>query len=407
MSSSFHQIADGSRVIGYVAIDSTVGGRARGGLRIAHDFGADELRSAARAMTLKYGLLGLPQGGAKAGIIGDAEAPAAEKRRLLHEFARAAEPLLRERTYIPEVDLGTNAADIRGMMESVRIRVGRREWTANRSGDYTARSCLASARALLDRLGTPLEGCRVAIEGFGKVGSPLASLLHDRGARVVALSTSRGALYREEGLNVPLLVRRAAEVGGAFIQEQSDRIEAAALLELPVDLLLPCARFHSIDAGNVARVHARAICAGANGPVSPAAERVLFERGVPYPPDFLTNCGGVLGGTLEFAGVPFDRICHFIEGCVRQWVTDLLDRSENLGATPRSVAEAEALTRHATVRAQAEHPSAGQRVVALAIEAYRRRWVPQKLVSVMATRYLARGFATELAPSIASASERR
>ena len=187
-------------------------------------------------------------------------------------------------------------------------------------------------------------------------------------------------------------MRRAAAVGSSFVDGESARIDRAAVLELPVDVLFPCARFHSIHAGNVAGVCARAICAGANDPVSPAAERVLFERGIPYPPDFLTNCGGVLGGTLEFAGVPFDRIGRFIEAQVRRRVADLLDRAERRGVTPRSIAESEALARHATLRADAEHPSMAQRLVSLGVEAHRRRWVPQKLVSLMATQYLARRF---------------
>ena len=107
-TSSLHRITQGSRVLGFVSIDSTVQGRARGGLRIAADLSEEEIRSDSRAMTLKYGLLGLPQGGAKAGLVGDGEAPASEKRRLLLEFAHAARPLLLDRRYVPDADLGTH-----------------------------------------------------------------------------------------------------------------------------------------------------------------------------------------------------------------------------------------------------------------------------------------------------------
>jgi len=390
---SFHRITQGSRVLGCISIDSTIRGRARGGLRITHDLSEDEVRSDSHAMTLKYGLLGLPQGGAKAGIIGDGEAGASERHRLLHEFARAAEPLLRARTYIPEPDLGTNGKDIRSMMESIGAKVGARDWRENRSGHYTAQSCLASASALLDWKGASLAGSRVAIEGFGKVGSALARLLGHGGATVVAISTSRGALYRPGGLDVERLMRRAAEVGSRLVEDEPDTIERDALLELPVDVLFPCARFESINASNVARVSARAICAGANGPVSPEAERVLFDRGVPYPPDFLTNCGGVLGGTLEFADVPFDRIGVMIEQHLRGRVSDLLDRAKRLGTLPRALAESDALERHAQVRRQAEHPGLTQWLRSLGIEAYRRRWIPGRLASLTAQAYVARRMA--------------
>jgi glutamate dehydrogenase (NAD(P)+) len=387
---SFHRVTDGARLLGYVAIDSTVAGRARGGLRMVEDLGEDEIRGAAHAMTLKYGLLDLPQGGAKAGIIGDGEAPPAEKRRLLLDFARAAAPLLYERRYVPDADLGTTAHDVRWMMEALGATVRPRDWRTNRSGDHTARSVLATAIALRTRRGASLAGSHVAIEGFGKVGTSLARLLHERGARVVAISTSRGAVHRPEGLDVPRLLARAGEVGSRVVEDQPDRIAREALLELPVDLLFPCARFHGIHAGNVERVAATAICAGANDPVSPDAEAVLVRRGIEYPPDFVSNCGGVLGGTLEFAGAGFEAIGILIEAQVQRIVRDLMARADRQGVAPRALAESDALARHAAVREAAEHPTLAQRLVAVGVECYRRRWVPEKVVGWLATRWMAR-----------------
>ncbi len=385
-----HRITQGTRLLGYIAIDSTVQGRARGGLRIADGLAEEEVRSAARAMTLKYGLLGLPHGGAKGGITGDAEAPVAERRRLLHDFASAAETLFRNRTYIPDVDMGTRAADIRWMLEAVGAGVAPRDVRESRSGDYTARSCLASAVALLRRKGGTLEGRRVAVEGFGKVGAALARLLRRRGANVVAVSTSAGAVYRPAGLDVDRMVLRAGQVGGRFVEDEPGAMERAALLELDVDLLCPCARFQSIHAGNVDRIAAPAICAGANDPVSPDAQRILFERGVTYPPDFVSNCGGVLGGTLEFAGVSFERITGVIDRQVGRRVAELLDRAEELGVNPRELAEADADERHARVRREAERPGPRGRLRALGLDAYRRAWIPQRPVSWIAPRYMAR-----------------
>jgi glutamate dehydrogenase (NAD(P)+) len=388
---SFHRITSGARLLGFVAIDSTIAGRARGGLRLAPDVAEDEIRAAAHAMTLKYGLLGLPQGVAKAGFVGDGVAPPAEKRRLLHEFAAAAAPLLQTGRYVPDPDLGTTASDIRDMMQTAGVTVRARDWRANRSGEYTARSVLATALALLERRGASLVGTRVAIEGFGKVGASLAELLVARGAAVVAISTSRGALHRAEGLDVARLARRAREVGSHVVDGEPDRIERAALLELPVDVLFPCARFHSIHAGNVDRIAAAAICAGANDPVSAEAEAALLARGVAYPPDFVSNCGGVLGGTLEFAGVPFDRIGALVEERIHARARALLTRAAEQGVPARALAASEALARHAAVRARADHPDLLQRLVALGIEGYRRGWIPEKLVAVLAPRYIARG----------------
>ena len=151
---------------------------------------------------------------------------------------------------MPDADLGTQATDIRTMMESIGLPVGTREWRANRSGDHTARSCVAAVHAVCTRLGRSVAGARVAIEGFGKVGSHLAQLLHARGARVVAVSTARGALYDEAGLDIPALQRRAAEAGSRFVATGPGAMARERLLELPVNLLCPCARRHSIHADN-------------------------------------------------------------------------------------------------------------------------------------------------------------
>jgi glutamate dehydrogenase (NAD(P)+) len=387
-----YTVHDGPSLLGFVAIDSTVCGRARGGLRMLADVSETEIRAAARAMTLKYGFLGLPQGGAKAGVRGDGEGSEGSRRERLEAFAHAAAPLLRERMYVPDADLGTRADQIRSMMESIGVHVGRQEWRANRSGYYTAVSCLAACEAALALRGEALAGKKVAVEGFGSVGSALARMLDERGARVVAVSTSRGALYDPDGLDVSESLAAAAEHGSAFVERMAParRIEREALLELPVDLLCPCARYHGIHEGNAARVRADIICAGANNPASPEAERMLVERAVLFPPDFVTNCGGVLGGTLEFAGLTPERIAAIIEGHLSVKVAALLERAEQHGTSVREVAEPQALARHAAVRSSAENPSLPGRVLALGLAAYRRGWVPKPLVATLTPRYLAR-----------------
>jgi len=365
-----HTIRAGSEVLGFIAIDSTVAGRARGGLRLVPDLGEAELRAAARSMTLKYGLLGLPQGGAKAGILGDPEAPPGERRQRLHAFARTAAPFLKGRRYIPDADIGTTATEVRDMMQSIGARVGPREWRGNLSGEYTAWSVMASAEAMFAHIGRPLRGARVAIEGFGKVGSVLARLLQRRGAVIVAVSTSHGAVYEPDGLDLDRLPPAL--------------MERSRLLELPVDLLCPCARFESLHAGNVERVQAQAICAGANNPVSPDALAVLEARGVHCLPDFVSNCGGVLGGTLEFAGMRPEAIGPTIERLSGDLVRSLLARARAEGVSPTVLAERDALARHERVRHAAEHPGLVGRLASLGLEVYRRGWFPARVMARLA-----------------------
>ncbi|MGH7542895.1 MAG: Glu/Leu/Phe/Val dehydrogenase dimerization domain-containing protein, partial [Gemmatimonadota bacterium] len=212
-------VRDGDQVLGFVAIDTTVRGRALGGLRLAPDVTAEEVAGLARAMTLKYGLAGLPQGGAKAGVLGDPDAPVPERRDRLETFARAIAPLLKDRVYQPDTDMGTHAEDIHAMLGAVGVRVGRRALRNDQSGYYTALTVLAGARAALSRRGLRLESATAAIEGFGSVGGSLAMLLDRTGARVVAISTSRGALHCPGGLDVGRLQELAAQHGSRVVLE--------------------------------------------------------------------------------------------------------------------------------------------------------------------------------------------
>lgn len=389
---SIRPITLGGDLLGYVAIDSTVRGRARGGLRMISDVSEEEIRAAARSMTLKYGLLGLPQGGAKAGVRGDGEAPTEAKRERLLAFARATKPLLQSEAYLPDADLGTRADDIRWMMKAVGLRVGPHDWRSGRSGFYTAVSCLASAETALAYRGTAIAGKRVAIEGFGSVGSALADLLDRRGAIVVAISTSRGALVRSDGLDVRRLLRLATEAGSRVIElyGEATLLPREMLLEQSVDVLCPCARYHSVDEANAPRVKAWLVCSGANDPLSPVAERVLLQRRATVVPDFVSNCGGVLGGTLEYAGVPRARIPTLIERSLAPMVHRLMAQAERRGVSVRAIAEPLALARHAQSQREAERPSLATRAISLGVAAYRRGWVPQALVSRLAPGYVER-----------------
>ncbi len=385
----------GGEALGFVAIDSTVGGRSCGGLRFAPDVDEAEVRGLARAMTLKYGFLGLPQGGAKAGLRRDPEAPPAERRERLAAFARAMAPLLRRRLYIPGPDMGTNTADIRYVLETAGLRIEARELRGSRSAHYAALTAMAGVRTAARHLGLSLTGCSAAIEGYGKVGSALATLLAEAGARVVAVSTVRGALYNARGLDVPRLNGLAAAAGPALVDAYPDaeRLGCAALLELPVDVLAPCARAGSVHSGNATRVVARIISPGANIPITPEAERILFERGALCLPDFATSSGGVLGDTMEFAGMTQARIAALIERRVARRLAWLLEEAARRGVAVRAVAEPLALERHEQLQQAAAHPQPLGRLFAAGLELYRRGWLPRSLVGALAGPYFERTIA--------------
>jgi glutamate dehydrogenase/leucine dehydrogenase len=229
----------------------------------------------------------------------------------------------------------------------------------------------------------------VAIEGFGHVGATLAGLLRDEGAAIVAISTAAGAIYNSDGLDVHGLRQLTAE-GLPVNFSAAEPLPREALLELPVDLLSPCARGGSIHAGNAARIAARFVCAGANNPLTPEAEQLLWARGVVVPPDFISNSGGVLGGTLEFAGVSPGRAGRLITGAIEPAVHQLLRDADAAAVMPRALAEPKALARHARVREAAERPNLRGQLVHLGLDWYRRGWLPAALVGAIAPAYLGR-----------------
>jgi glutamate dehydrogenase (NAD(P)+) len=384
-----HTLVSGDEVIGYVAVDSTINGRSCGGLRMLPDVGAAEVVGLARAMTLKYGFLGLPQGGAKGGVRGDPEAPVDGRRSTLARFANGVAPLLRDGTYAPHPDMGTCAADVAAMLQSIGLRPGRRAVQDHDSGYYTAVSVAAAALAALRRLGLPPVNCRAAIEGFGKVGRPLARLLQKAGLKVVAVSTRLGAVYDPHGLDVSRLLDLSAKLGSAFLDGYPDaqRISTAELLELPVELLSPCARHHSLHGGNAPRLLCRLISAGANNPATPEAERILAARGVLCLPDFVSNCGGVLGGTMEFAGIPHGKITELINLGTEHSLANLLELAENRGVAPRVVAEELARERFEIVKQAAENPNAAARLLRAGLTMHRHGLIPARLVGLLAPAY--------------------
>jgi glutamate dehydrogenase (NAD(P)+) len=383
-------------VLGYVAIDSTIRGRSCGGLRMLPEIDEAEIRALARSMTLKYGFLGLPQGGAKAGVLGNPEAPRPERLKRLVEFGHAIKPLLHTKTFFPTSDMGTHSADIRHMLNAVGVRVGRRELQNNSSGYYTAHSVLAGVVQSARHIGLDLSRCSAAIEGFGNVGRPLAALLDSAGIKVVAISTSRGALYNPRGLDVASLVRLAEKAGSWVVEffREAKFIDCEALLELPVDILCPCARWNSLNMNNAPRIAARIICPGANNPVTPEAERELFKQGVLCLPDFVTNCGGVLGGTMEFASVSKEQIKHFIDRHIGLRVAWLLREAEGKSVLPREVAVPLALQRFKEMQQSADHPTPLRRIFETGLKFYRLGWIPGSFIGPLSIPFFKRALAS-------------
>ena len=334
-------IDEGLNLKGYLAIDSIVNGRCYGGLRMSPDLSPDLMAQLARVMTLKYGFIGLPLGGAKAGVVADPEMPLESKRELLKNFGQALEPFLKTRSYIPGGDLGTTDDDINFMLASIGLKVRRRGLTFALSGFYAGISVFTAAVAAARHISLDLNRASVAIEGFGSVGASAARMFWERGIRVAAISTSQGAIYDEAGLDVSELVRLRDRAGSQVVNlfDRGEKIDKSQLAELDIDIFSPCAQSYSITADNASRITAKIISPGANVPITSDAEPILFQRRILVIPDFVANCGGVLGVSMKQTGLKEDYVRQFIEEKIGEQVTEVIETVERENVTPRVYAE--------------------------------------------------------------------
>ena len=377
---------------GWLAVDSVIDDHFCGGLRMLPDVSAPELAALARAMTLKHGFLGIPHGGAKAGILCNEDASGEKRKLLLAAFGRKVEDLLAARTYLPGSDMGTSDQDIRDMLGNLGIRIPGRALGGRKSGWYTSLTVIAAARAASVARGFDLREATVAIEGFGDVGGAVAQGLDEIGSKIVAVSTRRGALHSPRGLDVAELLRASRKHGSEVVDHYKGarKIDRESLLEFDVDVLVPCARHHSIHVDNVRKIRARTISCGANVPATEEAEKLLAERGILCIPDFVANAGGVLGGTMEFAGIRPSSIVSFVNTHFARQVSLVIDRARQEGAYIREVAERIATERFTRMREASGNRSLRKKVFSFAMELYRNGLIPSLCVGALARPYFRR-----------------
>jgi glutamate dehydrogenase (NAD(P)+) len=386
-------------LLGYVVVDTTIDGHSCGGLRFDSGVTVEELKGLARSMTLKYGFSGMAQGGAKAGISADPDMPEEKKRDLLVRFGEIIGPLLRSRFYISGTDMNTKVGDIDTMMRAAAMKVpSPRKSKGKKSGFFTALGVMVAAEAAAPVTGFNLAGSTVAIEGFGAVGSALGWLMtRKKGAKVVAVSTSRGAIHNANGLDMEVLLRLREKFGNACVTayENAERIRNEDLLELNVDCLSPCARHHCIDLENVARIQARLVCPGANIPVTHEADKVLFSRGIVSVPPFSANCGGVLGNKVEMLGVDDEFIEAFIRRKNAGRILALIAESRKIGEAPIFLAERYAMSRFRTMQETAARGGIGGEIYRVGLKAFNAGLLPEPVLRPFAPFYLEKAMASD------------
>jgi glutamate dehydrogenase (NAD(P)+) len=313
------ELEDGSvkTFTGHRVLHSQVRGPGKGGIRYHPAVTLDEVRALASWMTWKCAVIDVPFGGAKGGVsCNPKELSQSDLRKVTRRFISSLGDLIGPHTDIPAPDVYTNAQtmawiyDTYAMMHPGRnnlpVVTGKPLDIGGSHGrnEATARGCLFGCQRALSRAVVrglqEVKGARVAVQGFGNAGAIAAELFREAGAIIIAVSDSRGGVHHENGLDLTAVTAHKAKKGSVVGTPATKTITNQELLTLECDILIPAALENEIRRDNAASVRARFICEAANGPTTPAADRILFERGIPVLPDILANSGGVCVSYFEW-----------------------------------------------------------------------------------------------------------
>jgi glutamate dehydrogenase (NAD(P)+) len=313
------EMNDGSVRIftGCRVLHSNVRGPGKGGIRYHPDVTVDEVRALASWMTWKCAVIDVPFGGAKGGVAcNPKQLHEGELRRLTRRYISELGDLIGPHTDIPAPDVYTDARTMAWIYDTyTMMHPGRNNLPAvtgkpldmggsHGRNEATARGCLFAVERALARGAVSgldqVKGARIAIQGFGNAGALAAHLFQQAGGRVIAVSDSRGGVVQERGLDVEAIDTHKTQTGSVLGAAGTRSISNADLLTLECDILIPAALENQIRADNAAAVRARFVAEAANGPTTPAADRILAERNIPVLPDILTNSGGVCVSYFEW-----------------------------------------------------------------------------------------------------------
>nr|WP_275441419.1 Glu/Leu/Phe/Val dehydrogenase [Brevibacillus laterosporus] len=296
---------------GYRAQHNDAVGPTKGGIRFHPEVTEDEVKALSIWMSLKAGIVDLPYGGGKGGIICDPrEMSFPELERLSRGYVRAISQLVGPTKDIPAPDVFTNSQIMAWMMDeyscirefdSPGFITGKPIALGGSHGreTATAKGVTICIREAAKKLGINLEGARVVVQGFGNAGSYLSKFMHDAGAKVVGISDAYGALYDPNGLDIDYLLDRRDSFG-TVTKLFTNTISNKELLELDCDILVPAAIENQITAENAHNIKASIVVEAANGPSTLEATKILTERGILLVPDVLASSGGVTVSYFEW-----------------------------------------------------------------------------------------------------------
>lgn len=297
---------------GYRCQHNNALGPFKGGIRFHPDVNGDEVKALSIWMTLKCAVLNLPYGGGKGGVVCDpTELSRNELEQLSRRFIRKIYKIVGPENDIPAPDVNTNASIMGWMLDEYDSLKG-----SNSPGfitgkplilggsfgrtEATGRGVAVVTREAARQIELPLEGARVAVQGFGNVGSHLARILQQMGCRIVAVVDIYGGIRNPDGLDIPELINHVAKHGSVKDFPGTTPIGNEELFTTECEILIPAALENQIVDSNAKHIKARLIVEAANGPTSPAADEILEEKGILVAPDILANAGGVTVSYFEW-----------------------------------------------------------------------------------------------------------
>ncbi|MGF1466313.1 MAG: Glu/Leu/Phe/Val dehydrogenase [Sandaracinaceae bacterium] len=307
------RLDDGSigTFVGFRVQHDNARGPFKGGLRYHPAVDADEVTALAQLMSWKTAVVNVPFGGAKGGISVDRPSLSdGEAQRITRAFVDGIHELIGERTDIPAPDMYTDGQVMAWIFDQYTKYMGYRPGAVTGKpveigGSHgrvsaTGRGCVFATENLLEALREPLAGKRVAIQGFGNVGTWAARVFRDKGAIVVGISDISGGYVNPEGVDIEAAIRHKEASLSLADFNGGDHVDGDAFLVTDCDILLPAALGGVITKDNARDIRASIIVEGANGPTTPEADELLYGRGVHIIPDIYANAGGVTVSYFEW-----------------------------------------------------------------------------------------------------------
>jgi glutamate dehydrogenase (NAD(P)+) len=316
-------------LVGWRVHHNTTRGPAKGGIRYHPGVTRDEVVALAIGMSLKTAIMNLPLGGAKGGIAIDPKTmTSGELERITRRYVSELIPFLGPDKDVPAPDVGTNAQVMAWVLDQYSASVGHIvpgvvtgkpiELGGSLGRESaTGRGAVEAAALAGEKIGMPLSGSRIAIQGYGQVGAWAARLAQARGAKIVGLADVGGAIHNANGIDLAMVDRKLREGAKSVVETGAGDVigkgldGATKVFFVDCDIVMPCALGDAVDEHIASQIKAKLIVEGANGPLTPKADEVMQDRGIIVVPDVYANAGGVTCSYLEqcqnFAHLSWDE----------------------------------------------------------------------------------------------------